>query len=50
MQSIVEGTVKKRGGKLTAGDEDAVTEELYKRLQKDGWLDHLTNGADSDIH
>lgn len=46
MQGIVEGAVKKRGGKLTAGDEDAVIEELYQRLQKDGWLDHLTNGAD----
>lgn len=38
---LLEGTVRRRGGKVVAEDEDSVVEELFQTLRKEGWLDHL---------
>jgi len=41
IRRLVEGIVKTREGRLVDGPEDAVVEELFKTLLKEGWLDHL---------
>jgi electron transfer flavoprotein beta subunit len=41
IRKLIEGTVKRRVGKLVCGDEDRVAEELFQTLREDGWLSHL---------
>lgn len=38
---LVEGTVKRREGRVVTGDEDSVVEELFRTLLDEGWLSHL---------
>jgi electron transfer flavoprotein beta subunit len=35
------GTMQKREGRLVTGDEDAVVEEIFQALRRNGWLSHL---------
>lgn len=38
---LVQGTVKRREGKVVAGGADVVVEELFRTLLDEGWLSHL---------
>jgi hypothetical protein len=40
IKKLVEGAVRTREGKVVAGPEDQVVEELFTTLLKDGWLEH----------
>jgi electron transfer flavoprotein beta subunit len=41
IRKLVEGTVKRREGKIVAGEEDEVVEELFRTFLAEGWLNHL---------
>lgn len=41
IRKLIEGTVKRREGKVVMGEEDQVVEELFGTLLAEGWLDHL---------
>jgi electron transfer flavoprotein alpha/beta subunit len=41
IRQLIEGTVKRRAGKVVRGTEDYVVEELFDTLLREGWLNHL---------
>ncbi len=41
IQKLIEGTVTGREGRIIAGEEDHVVEELFQTLLREGWLNHL---------
>lgn len=41
IKQLIEGTVKRREGKVVSGTEDHVVDELFGTLLKEGWLNHL---------
>lgn len=41
IRRLVEGTVRRRQGKVVTGEEDQVVDELFLTLFSEGWLSHL---------
>lgn len=41
IQKLIEGTVTRREGRVVAGEEERVVEELFQTLLGEGWLNHL---------
>jgi electron transfer flavoprotein beta subunit len=47
-RQIGEGAVTKRQGKIVRGCDDAVVEELFQTLLRQGWLEHLRRASGKD--
>jgi len=42
---LIEGTVKRRAGRVVRLPAEAMVEEIFRSLKEEGWLDHLRPGA-----
>jgi electron transfer flavoprotein beta subunit len=44
---LVEGSVKRREGRVVRQGPDETVEEIFQALRAEGWLDHLRSGGDA---
>jgi len=42
---LIEGSVKRREGRVVRRSADAIVDEIFRLLHDEGWLDHLRPGA-----
>lgn len=45
IRKLLEGTIRRRAGKVIREEENRVVEELFQTLLKEGWLDHLRQSS-----